>query len=301
MTEKVYDVIIIGAGMAGLTAAIYARRANKTVLILEGKVEGGQIITTFLVGNWPGEPGISGVDLMKKIYHHANNLGAETAYEKVVEVKDLGDLKEIKTDEGSYKARAVIIATGTESRKMEVSRESEFEGRGVFYCATCDGAFYEGKDVIVVGGGNSALYSALYLAGIAKKVYVIHRREDFRADAMLVDKVRAKGNVEFVMGSRPVEILGEEVLTGLVVENLAGEKREIPATGVFVAVGRDPETKVFEGLVEMDENGYIVAGEDCKTSVPGIFVAGDCRTKGFRQLVTAAADGAIAAGGAGEL
>lgn len=288
------DVLIIGAGMAGLTAAIYARRANKSVVILEEKTYGGQILSTFTVGNWPGDPDVSGPDLMKKIYHHANNLGAEIRYEKVIAVRDFEDYKEVETDEGVVSARAVIIATGAIDRPLGLPREAEFFGRGISYCGTCDGALYAGRDVIVVGGGNSAFYNALYLADVCSKVYIVHRRDEFRADAMLVDKVHAKGNVEFVMSSWPVEILGDEKIEGLVVEDADGVRREILASGIFVAVGKEPATEAFRGFVKMDEAGYIIAGEECMTSRDGVFVAGDCRTKCMKQLITAAADGAVA-------
>ena len=295
MAEKRYDVIIIGAGIAGLTAAIYATRANKTVLILEEKTFGGQIITSFKIENWPGDLGISGMDLMKKIYHHANNLGAEIHYEKVVEVRDLGEIKEIKTEEGAYTAKNIIIATGTADKELGLPREEEFVGRGISYCATCDGAFYKDKNVVVVGGGNSAIHNALYLSDIAKKVVVVHRRNEFRTEAVLLEKLRAKKNVEFLMNSKPTKILGDEKLEGLEVEDLDGKKMELKAEGVFVAIGKKPATAAFVGLVELDENGYVVAGEDCKTGTSGVFVAGDCRTKDVRQLITAAADGAVAA------
>ena len=298
MAEKRYDVIIIGAGIAGLTAAIYATRANKTVLILEEKTFGGQIITSFKIENWPGDLGISGMDLMKKIYHHANNLGAEIRYEKVVEARDLGEIKEIKTEEGAYTTKNIIIATGTADKELGLPREDEFVGRGISYCATCDGAFYKDKNVIVIGGGNSAIHNALYLSDIAKKVVVVHRRNEFRAEAALLEKLRAKKNVEFLMNSKPTKILGDGKLEGLEVEDLDGKKMELKAEGVFVAIGKKPATAAFVGLVKLDENGYVVAGEDCKTGTSGVFVAGDCRTKDVRQLITAAADGAVAANAA---
>ena len=294
MAEKVYDVIIVGAGIAGMTAAIYARRAGKSTLVLEGKAYGGQIVNTFSIANWPGEPGVSGVDLAKKIYKQAKDLGAEIEFEEVLAVKDAGDKKEIKTDESVYFGRALILAVGSRDREMEIPREKELTGHGVSYCATCDGAFYEGKDVAVVGGGNTAFYEALYLADVAKKVYLVHRRDGFRADAALVEKVRAKKNIEFVLKAHPVELVGEKKVEGLVVEGEDG-RQTLAVDGVFVAIGRVPATKVFSELVELDEKGYIVAGEDCHTSCTGVFVAGDCRTKTTRQLVTAASDGAVAA------
>lgn len=295
MAEKVYDVIIVGAGIAGMTAAIYARRAGKSTLVLEGKAYGGQIVNTFSIANWPGEPGVSGVDLAKKIYKQAKDLGAEIEFEEVLAVKDTGDKKEIKTDENVYLGRALILAVGSRDREMEIPREKELTGHGVSYCATCDGAFYKDKDVAIVGGGNTAFYDALYLADVAKKVYLVHRRDSFRADAALVEKVRAKKNVEFVLEAHPVEILGEKKVEGLVVEKKDGEKQNLVVDGIFVAVGRVPATKIFSDLVDLDEKGYIVAGEDCHTSCAGVFVAGDCRVKDVRQLVTAASDGAVAA------
>lgn len=295
MAEKVYDVIIVGAGIAGMTAAIYARRANKSTLVLESKTYGGQIINTFNIANWPGEPGISGVDLSQNIYKQVEDLGAEVEFSEVITVKDNGETKEIETDDGKYVGRSLIVATGSVDREMGVPREQEMTGRGVSYCATCDGAFYKNKDVAIVGGGNTAFYDALYLADVAKKVYLVHRRDSFRADAALVEKVRAKKNVEFVLEAHPVEILGEKKVEGLAVENKDGEKKNLVVDGIFVAVGRVPATKIFSELVDLDEKGYVVAGEDCHTSCAGVFVAGDCRAKDVRQLVTAASDGAIAA------
>ena len=298
---KQYDVVIIGAGMAGLTAAIYARRANKTALILESKIHGGQIITTFNVQNWPGTPGISGVDLMNEIYHQANNLGAEIEYETVEKVEQIqtsegaGANIKITTDEHVYLAKAVIIATGSADKPLGLPKEESLHGRGVSYCATCDGALYKGKTVAVVGGGNTAFYDALYLADICQKVYLVHRRAEFRAEAALVDKVQAKANVEFVLESKPVEILGDKGVSGLIVENLSGARRELAVDGIFIAVGRVPATDFCRDAVKLDASGYVVAGEDCHASAPGFYAVGDCRTKAIRQLVTAAGDGAVAA------
>ena len=295
MAKKIYDIIIVGAGVAGMTAAIYARRANKSVLVLEGKTYGGQIVSSFNIANWPGEPGISGVDLTKKIYKQVKDLGAEIEFEEVTGVDDKGEIKEVKTEEEIYLGRSLILAVGSADREMEIPYEKELTGHGVSYCATCDGAFYKDKEVAVVGGGNTAFYDALYLSDIVKKVYLVHRRDSFRADAMLVEKVRAKKNVEFVLEAHPVELVGKEKVEGLVVEKKNGEKQELAVAGVFVAIGRAPATKVFGELVNLDEKGYVVASEDCHTSRVGVFVAGDCRTKTIRQLVTAASDGAVAA------
>lgn len=302
MQDKIYDVVVIGAGMAGLTAAIYAVRANKKVLVLEGKTHGGQIITTFHIANYPGLPKVSGVDLMNSVYNQAKELGAEIEYAEVMKVKNEGEFKSVITedfedgsDEGKYLARTVIIATGSSERRLELENEEKLTGRGISYCATCDGGFYKDKPVAVVGGGNTALYDALYLADVASKVYIVHRRNEFRGDAFLVDKLKTKENVEFVLESVPVKLIGEKRIEGLEVENLSHEKRTLTVDGIFVAVGRVPATEIFKDLVELDEGGYVKAGEDCHTSREGVFVAGDCRVKSLRQLVTASSDGAVAA------
>lgn len=302
MQDKIYDVVVIGAGIAGLTAGIYVTRANKKVLVLESKTHGGQIITTFHIANYPGLPKVSGVDLMNSVYNQAKELGAEVEYTEVMEVRDKGELKEVITedyeegsDEGKYLARALIIATGSNERKLGLKNEEKFTGRGISYCATCDGGFYKDKPVAVVGGGNTALYDALYLADVASKVYLVHRRNEFRGDAHLVEKLREKKNVEFVMESRPNKLLGDKKISGIEVINTAGEKKTLDVDGVFVAIGRVPATEQFKDIVKLDKDGYIVAGEDCHTSAEGIFVAGDCRTKTLRQLVTASSDGAMAA------
>lgn len=295
-----YDVVIIGAGIAGLTAAIYVRRSNKTALVLEGQAYGGQIINTLQIENWPGDYGVSGVDLMQKIYKQATELGAEVEFEEVDVVEKVGEDFVIKTEDGEYKAGAVILAVGAEDKKLEIERETELTGRGVSYCATCDGAFYKGKNVAVIGGGNTALYDAVYLADIADKVYVVHRRDEFRGDAVLVEKLKRKENVEFVLGYVPEQILGDGKVAGVKlapsgkVDSATGE-RTLDVDGIFVAIGKKPATEKFAELVKLDENGYIVASEDCRTSCDGVYVAGDCRTKDIRQLVTAAADGAVAA------
>lgn len=284
-----YDIIIIGAGPAGLTAAIYARRASKKALVLEAKTYGGQIINTLDIENYPAEPKISGLDLAKRMYTQAKELGAEIEYEKVTEIIDNGDKKLIKTEEGEYEAKAVIIATGTDYRKLGLENEEKLVGRGVSYCATCDGAIYKGKTVAVAGGGNSALYEALYLADIVEKIYLIHRRDEFRGDEALVDKLKEKGNVEFILGSTVTKINGEEKLENIEINN----EKTLDISALFIAVGREP--KIDFAKVLKDVNGYVQAGEDCKTNIDGIFVAGDVRTKSTRQIVTAVSDGAVAA------
>lgn len=296
-----FDIVIVGAGVAGMTAAIYARRAGKRVLVLEAGAYGGQIISTLRIENWPGDFGVSGPDLTKKIFEQMKSLGAEVKYEAVEKIDKRGERDfVIETDGGKYGARAVILAVGTEDRKLGLAREEELVGRGISYCATCDGALYKGREVAVVGGGNTALYDALYLADVAARVYLVYRRSQFRGDEALVEKLKNKDNVEFVLGLVPAEILGEEKVMGLklVPSGLTEEVKEpcdLVVDGVFVAIGKKPATGSFAELVDLDERGYVVADETGVTSCPGVLVAGDCRTKAVRQLVTAAADGAVAA------
>ena len=291
-----YDVIIVGAGPAGLTAAIYARRASKTVLVLEAKAWGGQIINTPDIENYPVVAHISGADFANELYNQALALGAEVKLEKVTGVEDLGKVKRVRSTLAEYEAGAVILATGSENRKLGLDREQELTGRGVSYCATCDGNFFRKKDVAVVGGGNTALEDALYLADLANKVYLIHRRDAFRGEESTVAKLREKENVEILYNATVTALLGEKRLSGIeVTDKITGGKRSIELKGLFVAVGRIPEHESFSALIDLDPAGYAVAGENCRTKVPGVFVAGDNRTKEVRQLVTAAADGAVAA------
>lgn len=298
-----YDIVIIGAGPAGLTAAIYGRRASKSVLVLEAMSYGGQIINTLDIENYPAEPHISGFEFATKIYNQAKDLGAEVRFEKVTGLAKSGEGFEITTSKAAYEAKTVIIATGSANRKLGLSGEEALIGRGISYCATCDGAFYKGKTVAVVGGGNTAIEDALYLSDVAEKVYLIHRRDAFRGEETGAEKLKGKANVEFVLNSVVTELKEADgklasVVTADAKSASAGESagiREIPVDGLFVAVGRIPSNQSFATLIETDEAGYIKAGEDCKTNVPGIFAAGDNRTKEVRQLVTAAGDGAIAA------
>ena len=291
----IYDIIVIGAGPSGLTSAIYAKRANKSVLVLEAKTYGGQIINTLDIENYPVEEHISGFEFATKLYNQAKNLGAEIVFEKVIEIKNLGFEKEVITTKNTYKAKTVIIATGSENRKLGLENEDQLVGKGVSYCATCDGAFYRKKRVAVVGGGNTALEDALYLTDVAEKVYLIHRRDSFRGEESTIDQLKEKENIEFIYNSNVTKLNAKERLESIEVTNHDGTKQEIPVDGLFVAVGRIPENENFKQLIQVDESGYIVAGEDCHTNVEGIFVAGDNRTKEVRQLVTATSDGAIAA------
>ena len=291
-----YDIIIIGAGPAGLTAAIYARRASKTVLVLEAKTYGGQIITTNKIDNYPAEPGISGPEFAKKLYDQVIELGAEVVFEKALDIHNLEDKKEVVTASKVYEAKAIIIATGVDNRKIGLENEEKLTGKGVSYCATCDGAFFRNQDVAVVGGGNTALQDALYLSNICNKVYLIHRRDEFRADENTVQELKQKENVEFVLNSVVTKLEEQnDSLSGIEVKDKEGNISSMSVTGIFVAVGQVPENQNFAKFVKMDDKGYIIAGEDCHTETPGIFVAGDNRIKEVRQLVTAASDGAIAA------
>lgn len=290
-----YDIIIVGAGAAGLTAAIYARRAAKRVLVLEAKTYGGQIINTLDIENYPAEAHISGFDFAAKLYNQAKDLGAEIVFEKVVDIRDGGKIKEVATEKNTYSARAVIIATGSANRKLGLENEDELVGKGVSYCATCDGAFHKGKTVAVVGGGNTALEDALYLAEIAAKVYLIHRRDEFRGEESTVGRLKVKDNVEFVYNSNVVKLNAGKRLESIEVVNSDGSRRTIDVDGVFVAIGRIPENQSFAKLIDLDKAGYVKAGEDCATNVEGIFVAGDNRSKEVRQLVTATSDGATSA------
>ena len=282
-----YDIIIVGAGPAGLTAGIYAKRASKSVLILEALSYGGQIINTLNIENYPGELNISGFDFATKLYNQAKELGVEIKFEKVTEINDK---KEVITNKGTYSAKAIIIATGCNNRKLGLSNEDLLIGKGISYCATCDGNFYKNKDVAVVGGGNTALDDALYLSNIANKVYLIHRREEFRGDKKTLDLLKEKSNVEFVLNSNVIKLIANEKLEGIEVTN----NREIKIDGLFVAIGRVPNNDMFKELVNIDDSGYIIANEDCHTNIPYIFVAGDNRTKEVRQIVTATSDGAVA-------
>ena len=283
------DVIIIGAGPAGLSAAIYVQRAGKSALVLEAMTYGGQIINTPEVENYPGIQKISGFDFATALYEQAVSLGAELVFDRAEKIEKKEELLQVTTAGGSaYQAKAVILATGAKNRKLGIEREQELTGRGVSYCATCDGAFYKGKPVAVNGGGNTALEDAMFLSNYCSRVYVIHRREGFRGEPQALEALRAKDNVEFVLNATVTGLLGEPKLTGVeVTDKLTGETRELEVEGLFVAIGQEPENHGFENVVDLDPLGYISAGEDCTTGTPGVFTAGDCRTKAVRQLTTA--------------
>ena len=290
-----YDLVIVGSGPAGLAAAFYAERARiRTLVIEKGMVSGGQVLTTYEVDNYPGLPGVGGYDLGTKFREHADNLGAQFAEDEVLRIEDAGNVKRIICEHETYEAKAVILATGASHRKLAVPGEEELAGMGVSYCATCDGAFFRKKVTAVIGGGDVALEDAIFLSRMCEKVYLIHRRDEFRGAKSIQEQVFSRENIEVVWDTVVERITGTEKVEALAVKNVkTGEEREISVSGVFVAVGITPASQAFEGLVEMD-HGYIKAGEDCCTSCPGIFAAGDVRTKPLRQIITAAADGANA-------
>lgn len=290
------DIIIVGAGPAGLSAAIYARRAGMDTVVYEAESYGGQIINTPEIENYPAIAKISGFDFADGLYKQAEALGAEIKFDKVTEIKPAEGGFEVSTEySGTETCKAVVLAVGAKNRHMGIAREEELTGKGVSYCATCDGAFYKGKTVAVTGGGNTAVEDAIYLCGMAEKVYLVHRRNEFRAEETLVNAAKAIENLEFVTPYVVKELKGEPKLSSVVLENREdGSEKELTVDGLFVAIGQEPATASFKDLVTLS-GGYIEAGEDCKTNVPGIFAAGDGRTKKVRQLTTACADGAVAA------
>ena len=291
-----YDIIIVGAGPAGLSAAIYGVRAGKHVLVLEKSTYGGQIINTPEVENYPGIQKISGYEFATNLYNQAVGLGAEVVYEEVTAIEDQEELKKVVTKDHVYECHTIILATGARNRKLGLDREEELTGAGVSYCATCDGMFFRGKDVAVAGGGNTALEDALFLTNYCNTVYLIHRREEFRGEKKILDALREKENVVFVLNANVIGLNGEERLSSVTVKDKnTGEEKDIPVSGIFVAIGQEPANQPFENIVKIDDHGYIISGEECGTSMEGVFTAGDCRTKTVRQLTTAASDGAVAA------
>ena len=282
-----YDIIIVGAGPAGMTSALYALRANKKVLVLEAKSYGGQIINANLVENYPGLPNVSGFEFANNLYNQIKDLGVELKYETVIRIEED---KRVITNKDSYKGKAIILATGVENRKLNIDKEEEFIGKGISYCATCDGNFYKKKDVAVVGGGNTALEDALYLSNICNKVYLIHRRDSFRGESKYLDELKSKSNVEIITNSNVIKINGNDKLESIELDN--GNILEI--SGLFIAVGQEPKNEIFKNIIELD-NGYIASVDGVHTNIDGIYVAGDTRVKDLRQLTTAVSDGSIAA------
>lgn len=291
-----YDVIIIGSGPAGLTAAIYGQRAKLNVLMIEKQpMSGGQILNTYEVDNYPGLPGIGGFDLGTKLRAHADALGMQVVTGDVVSVDFSGKVKQVVTGDGTYESRTVIIATGAQYRKLGVPGEDTLRGMGVSYCATCDGAFFRGKETAVIGGGDVALEDALFLARACSKVYLIHRRDEFRGAKVLQERVFQTPNIEVIWDTVAESINGTEKVESLLLYNRKKEEHTtLMVSGVFIAVGIQPNSELFRDQVAMDEGAYLIAGEECRTDCDGIFAAGDVRTKQLRQVITAASDGANA-------
>ena len=287
MSEKIYDLIIVGAGPAGMTASIYASRANMSVLMLERKYPGGQMLSTEEIENYTGYEMVTGPELSEKMFEHSKKFGTEFAFGNITKVGEKDGLKYVVAGEKEYVAKSIIIATGSEHRNLDVPGEEQFSGKGVSYCAVCDGAFFRNKEVVVIGGGDSAVEEALYLSNLAAKVTIVHRRDELRAQKILQDRAFAKENIEFVWDRKVSAIEIRNVKTG--------EESSISADGVFIYVGMLPQTQDFRDIGITDEAGYIPTNERLESSVPGIFAAGDVRVKEIRQVITAASDGAIAA------
>lgn len=294
--NRVYDLIVIGGGPGGYTAALYAARAGLDTLVLEKLSAGGQMALTHQIDNYPGfENGIDGFELGEKMQAQAERFGAKTEYAQVISADLSADPKVLRTDIGDFYGRTVVIATGADPKKLGLPNEAALVGKGVAYCAACDGQFYKGKTVAVIGGGNSAAADALLLSRVAKKVYLVHRRDSLRADKSSSDPLFKAENVEFIWNSKVTELLQGDKLTGIALENVvSGEKRHLACDGVFISIGRTPVTGFLADQILLDEGGYIPAGENTATSLPGVYAVGDVRTKALRQIVTAVADGAMA-------
>lgn len=294
--EHIYDVIILGGGPAGYTAGLYSARAGLDTLVLEKMSPGGQMTLTDVIDNYPGfEEGIDGFTLGMKMQKGAERFGAKTEYAEVTDVDFSDKIKKVFTQTGTYQAKAVIVSTGANPRELGLAKEKELTGRGVHYCAHCDGRFYKGKTVAVVGGGNSAVSDALYLSRLAEKVYVIHRRDTLRAEKIYHEPLKKTENVEFIWDSTVEEFLSDDRLTGVKVRNVKnGEENEIQCSALFVSIGRKPVTEFLKDKLNLDKWGYIIADETTKTNVEGVYAVGDVRTKPLRQVVTATADGAVA-------
>ena len=296
-----YDLIIIGSGPAGLSAAVYGKRAGLDLLVVEkAPMSGGQVLNTYEVDNYLGMPGMNGFDMGMQFRAHADRLGVEFREGRVTAIEDQGDKKLVTVEGDTLEAKTVIFASGAEHARLSVPGEEELTGMGVSYCATCDGAFFRGKTVAVAGGGDVALEDAIYLARTCEKVYLIHRRDELRGAQVLQQELKALPNVEFLYSHVVTEIQGEDSVENLRIRNLKTEEvSDLAVNGIFVAVGIRPDTELIRDLVRCDESGYVLAGEDCVTNVPGLYAAGDIRRKPIRQIVTAVADGANAAVSAG--
>lgn len=297
MEKKVYDMIVIGGGPGGYTAALYAARAGLSVAVVEKLSAGGQMMLTHTIDNYPGfTDGVEGFELSMNMQQQAQRFGAETVYAEVTKLELESDPKVVVTGEEQYLARTVVLSTGAGPKMLGLPMEQELTGQGVHYCAACDGMFYRGKTVVVVGGGNSAVADALVLSRLAKKVIVVHRRDTLRATKVYHETLMQAENVEFMWNSTVTELLSSGRFTGLRVKNLqTGAEQEIACDGVFISIGRTPASALVAGQIELDESGYIIAGESTATSLPGVYAVGDVRTKQVRQIVTAVSDGAVAA------
>jgi len=293
--EKIYDIAIIGGGPSGMTAGLYAKRAGLDVIIFEKGVPGGAVSSSFEVANFPSLPKMSGMELATKMFEQVSNLGVPFEFDEVNKILTKGDIKTVECLKKSFKARAVILALGACVKTLNLENERKFLGRGISYCATCDGNFFKDKTVAFVGGGNTALEEVFYLCNIAKKVFLIHRRDEFRADDILVDRIEKKKNVEYVLNSVVSGLFGKEHLEKIEVTNrLTNEKKMLDVEGLFVCIGRGPDTDIVSGDLKKSENGYILTDENMKTNIDGVYAVGDIRKTPLRQIVTACADGAIA-------
>lgn len=300
--EKIYDVVIVGGGPAGLTAALYARRAGRTVLLIEKESFGGQIVLSPLVENYPLTHPASGVELVDELVRIVDSLGVQFEIDTVTDVlKNEDGMLNVKTEYSAFTARTLIIATGLKHRSLGLEDEKRLAGKGISYCAVCDGNFFKGKNVAVIGGGNTAVQDAIYLSRICRKVYLVHRRNSFRAEKHVIEKLRVCDNIELIMNSKVVGITGDGKVEGITVQNSYDNSQiEIPISGLFIAIGQEPGNAAFRNLVELNENSFIIADESCTTRHSNVFVAGDCRTKTVRQIITANADGGVAAIAASE-
>ena len=286
-----YDIIIVGGGPAGLTAALYAARANKKIIVFEANVPGGQILKAHLVTNYPGMKSMSGSDFAENLYNQVKDLGVEIKFETVLSIdKD----KNVTTNKDTYKAKAIILATGADNRKLNIENEDKLVGKGISYCATCDGNFYKGKEVAIVGGGNAALEDALYLSDISSKVYLIHRRDSFKGAELTLKEIKKKNNIEIILNSNVIRINGTDKVESIDINN-QDQEQNIKIDCLFVAIGQEPKNIVFKNVIDIDDKGYIATEDGVHTNVNGIYVAGDARDKLLKQLTTAVSDGSIAA------
>lgn len=293
--SKEFDIVIIGGGYSGLTAAIYALRAGLKVILLEKFTVGGQAALTYEIANFPSYDNINGFELCVRMQAHAEGLGLQIGYEEVTSFDLTGKIKKVNTHKNEYLSKVVIISTGASSRKLYVNGEEKFIGKGVSYCATCDGNFYQNKTVAVVGGGNTAVEDALYLSNIASKVYLIHRRDNFRASRILIDKLKENSRIELVLDSVVQEVSGGKKVEGIYITNKkTGGERGLLVDGVFVAIGQTPNTDLFKEQIQMTDKGYILVDDEMRTNIDGVYASGDCIDKKLRQVITACSDGAIA-------